>query len=68
LGALQAFTTYQAKLVGAEKDEELEAVVRAMCLSGKKPKFIYAIPDFQPYRPYNDIGAETVYGKDCKEI
>ena len=47
LGALQAFTTYQAKLVGAEKDEELEAVVRAMCLSGKKPKFIYAIPDFQ---------------------
>ncbi len=47
LGALQAFTTYQAKLVGAEKDEELEAVVRAMCLAGKKPKFIYAIPDFQ---------------------
>ena len=47
LGALQAFSTYQAKLVGAEKDEELEAVVRAMCLAGKKPKFIYAIPDFQ---------------------
>ncbi len=47
LGALQAFGTYQAKLVGAEKDEELEAVVRAMCLAGKKPKFIYAIPDFQ---------------------
>ena len=47
LGALQAFTSYQAKLVGAEKDEELEAVVRAMCLAGKKPKFIYAIPDFQ---------------------
>lgn len=47
LGALQAFTSYQANIIGAEKDEELEAVVRAMCMSGKKPKFIYAIPDFQ---------------------
>lgn len=47
LGALQAFNSYRANIVGAEKDEELEAVVRAMCMSGKKPKFIYAIPDFQ---------------------
>lgn len=47
LGALQAFNSYRANVVGAEKDEELEAVVRAMCMSGKKPKFIYAIPDFQ---------------------
>ena len=47
LGALQAFNSYQANVIGAEKDEELEAVVRAMCMSGKKPKFIYAIPDFQ---------------------
>lgn len=47
LGALQSFTAYRANIVGAEKDEELEAVVRAMCASGKKPKFIYAIPDFQ---------------------
>lgn len=47
LGALQAFSSYRANIVGAEKDEELEAVVRAMCMSGKKPKFIYAIPDFQ---------------------
>lgn len=47
LGALQAFSSYQANIIGAEKDEELEVVVRAMCASGKKPKFIYAIPDFQ---------------------
>jgi 2-aminoadipate transaminase len=47
LGALQSFNAYRANIVGAEKDEELEAVVRAMCASGKKPKFIYAIPDFQ---------------------
>ena len=47
LGALQAFNSVRANIVGAEKDEELEAVVRAMCMSGKKPKFIYAIPDFQ---------------------
>lgn len=47
LGALQAFNSYQANIIGAEKDEELEVVVRALCASGKKPKFIYAIPDFQ---------------------
>lgn len=47
LGALQAFTSYQANCIGVEKDEELEVVVRAMCASGKKPKFVYAIPDFQ---------------------
>ena len=29
LGALQAFNSYRANIVGAEKDEELEAVVRA---------------------------------------
>lgn len=47
LGALQAFTAAQADIVGVEADEELEAVVRAMMAVGKKPKFIYAIPDFQ---------------------
>ncbi len=47
LGALQAFTAAQANIIGAEKDEELEVVVRAMCAIGKKPKFVYAIPDFQ---------------------
>ncbi len=47
LGALQAFSSYQANIIGAEKDDELEVVVRALCATGKKPKFIYAIPDFQ---------------------
>lgn len=47
LGALQAFNAYQANVIGAEKDEELEVVVRALCACGRKPKFIYAIPDFQ---------------------
>ncbi len=47
LGALQAFWSYQAKPIGITKDEELEVVVKALIGSGKKPKFIYAIPDFQ---------------------
>lgn len=47
LGALQAFWSYQAKPIGITKDEELEVVVKALIGSGKKPKFVYAIPDFQ---------------------
>lgn len=47
LGALQSFWSYQAKPIGVRKDEELEAVVTALIESGKKPKFIYTIPDFQ---------------------
>jgi len=47
LGALQAFWSYQAKPIGITKDEELEVVVKALMGSGKKPKFVYAIPDFQ---------------------
>ena len=47
LGALQSFFAYQACPVGVPKDEELDTVVRALIASGKKPKFIYAIPDFQ---------------------
>ena len=47
LGALQSFFAYQARPVGVPKDEELDTVVRALISSGKKPKFIYAIPDFQ---------------------
>ncbi|MCL1973774.1 MAG: PLP-dependent aminotransferase family protein, partial [Bacteroidetes bacterium] len=47
LGALQSFFAYQACPVGIPKDEELDTVVRALIASGKKPKFIYAIPDFQ---------------------
>lgn len=47
LGALQAFWSYQAKPIGVTKDEELDVVVRALIGSGKKPKFVYTIPDFQ---------------------
>ena len=47
LGALQALWSYQDKPIGITKDEELEVVVKALMGSGKKPKFIYAIPDFQ---------------------
>ena len=47
LGALQSFFAYQACPIGIPKDEELDTVVRALISSGKKPKFIYAIPDFQ---------------------
>lgn len=47
LGALQAFDAHRAEPVGIYKDEELEVVVKALITAGKKPKFIYAIPDFQ---------------------
>ena len=47
LGALQSFFAYQACPVGITKDEELETTVRTLITAGKKPKFIYAIPDFQ---------------------
>lgn len=47
LGALQSFVAYRACPIGIRKDEELDVVVRALIASGKKPKFIYAIPDFQ---------------------
>ncbi len=47
LGALQSFWSYQAQPVGIKKDEELETVVKALIATGKKPKFIYTIPDFQ---------------------
>ena len=47
LGALQAFWSYQAQPVGIKHDEEAEAVIASLCAVGKKPKFIYAIPDFQ---------------------
>ena len=47
LGALQAFYAHRANPVGIPKDEELRTVVNALVTAGKKPKFIYAIPDFQ---------------------
>lgn len=47
LGALQAFQAHRANPVGVPKDEELRTVVNALVMAGRKPKFIYAIPDFQ---------------------
>ncbi|MDD2538968.1 MAG: PLP-dependent aminotransferase family protein [Bacteroidales bacterium] len=47
LGALQAFNAHRANPVGIPKDEELHTVVNALVTAGRKPKFIYAIPDFQ---------------------
>ena len=47
MGALQAIWSYQGRPVGIRHDEEAEAVVSALCSVGQKPKFIYAIPDFQ---------------------
>lgn len=47
LGALQAFGSYRAEPVGIEKDEDLEDTVKELIAQGRKPKFIYAIPDFQ---------------------
>lgn len=47
LGALQAFYSYQANPVGIENNEQAEAVIKALIATGNKPKFIYAIPDFQ---------------------
>ncbi len=47
LGALQAFYSYQGTPVGIRDDQEADIVIGALCAVGKKPKFIYAIPDFQ---------------------
>ncbi len=47
LGALQSIWSYQGQPIGVPKDEELEVVVKTLISSGKKPKFIYTIPDFQ---------------------
>ncbi|MBS3786865.1 PLP-dependent aminotransferase family protein [Candidatus Bipolaricaulota bacterium] len=53
LGAVQAFSTYQAETVGVplEKDgmnlEILEEKIKKSKSAGQNPKFIYVIPDFQ---------------------
>ncbi len=47
LGALQAFWSYQAVPVGIKRDDELEDTVKRLISEGRKPKFIYTIPDFQ---------------------
>jgi 2-aminoadipate transaminase len=53
VGAIQAFHSYGAKMIGIEQDEEgtqtaqLEAEIEKLAAKGVKPKFIYEIPDFQ---------------------
>ncbi|MFA7115741.1 MAG: PLP-dependent aminotransferase family protein [Bacteroidales bacterium] len=47
LGALQSFNAYRAQPIGIKKDEEADVVISSLIAVGKKPKFIYAIPDFQ---------------------
>lgn len=53
LGALQAFGSYGANMVGIPMDDEgedpniLEETLKDLTAKGKKPKFIYLIPDFQ---------------------
>ena len=53
VGAIQAFNSYGAKMLGVEQDEEgtqtaqLEAEIEKLAAKGSKPKFIYEIPDFQ---------------------
>lgn len=47
LGALQAFWSYQGNPIGVKSDSEIETTIKTLIATGKKPKFIYAIPDFQ---------------------
>ena len=53
LGGLSAFRSYGAELVGVCFDEKgmcpknLETTIKELIEAGKKPKFIYTIPDFQ---------------------
>ena len=53
IGGLQAFTAYRAIMIGVPQDskgmktDRLEEVLRRLAKRGKKPKFIYVVPDFQ---------------------
>lgn len=53
LGAIQAFRLFDADFVGVDMDEEgilpdrLEGEVVRLTREGRKPKFVYLIPDFQ---------------------
>jgi 2-aminoadipate transaminase len=53
LGGLSAFNSYGAQLIGIPMDEQgedpeiMEAKLIELAAMGKKPKFIYLIPDFQ---------------------
>lgn len=53
LGGINAFASYGADIVGVELDDEgmsaiaLDAEISKVKADGKKPKFIYIVPDFQ---------------------
>jgi len=53
LGGLSAFNSYGANLIGVTQDEDgedpnlIEDHLKSLKAQGKKPKFIYIIPDFQ---------------------
>ncbi len=47
LGALQAIWSYQGVPVGVAKEEDTPQIIEKLISEGRKPKFIYAIPDFQ---------------------
>ena len=53
LGGLSAFNSYGANMIGVPLDDEgedpniMEAKLKELKAMGKKPKFIYIIPDFQ---------------------
>lgn len=68
LGGLSAFNSYGAKMIGIPMDDEgedpefMENELKKLAVIGKKPKFIYLIPDFQ-----NPAGV-TMTEKRRKEI
>ncbi len=53
MAALQVFRTYGAEMVGVPQDDagmetgRLADVLAALAREGRRPKFIYAVPDFQ---------------------
>jgi 2-aminoadipate transaminase len=53
VGGLQAFTAYRARMIGVPQDRDgmrmdlLERALVKLAKRGRKPKFIYVVPDFQ---------------------
>ncbi len=47
LGALQSFWSYQGQPYGLRHNRGLDEACNVLCATGKKPKFLYSIPDFQ---------------------
>jgi len=50
MGGLQAFSAYRAKLIGVPQDNDgmrMDLLEKTLAKRGRKPKFIYVVPDFQ---------------------